>query len=298
MNDSGILSANQTRVLGKLVYKGKNRPKSNRKLAIGLIKKKKKNQQDFYKSLSFRQNEANLPQHEIEELVAKNLLKFISRKDKLLTVTLKAMLVLDYGITDLSGNMDEMLNDFNEVFFEGVIKLSDEPLEAREKAIILGLLGLGTVSEQYSLKPDKENQEELGKCIDDFAVSFIKELGPEYDDGTIKDLWPGDVVGEEPVLARMRRTDTVQARTEGVYRKKEGRHYLDILADEKIDEAKLTYLFERFFDKRPLSFEEKKKLVKALDGIQEHAIRLIRSNPPFDMLEIRRQIRRIIESKL
>lgn len=271
-------------------------------LALNLMKKTKKNQQDTYIRASFLKREINLSNFEIEDLVNKRILKILSKKEGRLTPTFKAILMINYKISNPNNYVNHMLNDLNDKFFENVIELSEKPIDTKEKAIIIGLLGLGAFSNEYSLElnlleQNETNQEFFRKAID-LAADFIKELGSEFNDGSLSKLWTRNVVGEGPILGEMRRLNTIQTHTEGIYKKESGRHYLDVLVNNKIDENCMLFLLTKIFDKRPLSFPERERLISTLDKIKNLEFKIFRKTPSFDKLEARTTLKRIILSNI
>lgn len=290
--NSKSLSEKQINELKKLRSKIKEKP-------WNVIKMTKKNKQKFFRSISFLRKEIELSNREIEDLKDKKILKVISEKEDRLTFSLKGLLMLEYGIMNPTNEVNNMLDSLNKTFFESIIKTaSEDPLKSDEKAILIGLIGLHAFSEDYALKLNKKNKDYFRDAVD-YAVSFIKCLGPKFDDGELDKIWSKNIVGEGPVLGKMRRIDKIQIHTEFIYKKvKNVGHYLDVLSNNEIDESKMTYLLKRIFDKKPLSYEEKEKLIEVLDKIQEYQFKLFKNEPPFDTFKIKTQIKYCIESNI
>lgn len=297
MGYSNFLSTNQGTELKKII--NNIRDEHGQKFAFDLIKKNKKNQQKFYSDVSFFKKEIKLSDLEIQDLINKKLLKVLNKKEGRLTPTLKAILMVEYEIMEPSHSISEMLNDINKEFFDNIMKISEELVTAKEKAVVIGLLGLGAITDQYWLKLDEKNKEYFKNAVN-HAAKFIKELGKEFDDGSLSTLWDTKAVGEGAVLGEMRRLNKIQPHTDGAcVRTADGKLYLDILSENRLDEDKLTYLLkEKIFDKKSLSFEEKKKLIKTLDEIQNYTFKIFKTNPPFSMLKIMKEIKSIIESDI
>lgn len=299
MNDPDFLNENQLLELERIIGNiHKKLFKNNRFYAFNIIKKNKKNIKEFYKLTDFNRNDVKLTELEVDDLIRKKLINYLSKKDGLLTLTFKCMVISDYRIKNPNGPLDSLLNDLNKIFFEDIILMSEEPLESREKAVIITFLGLGIVSDKYSLVVNDENQEYFKNAVD-CTVNFLKFLGREYDDGSLDKLWKRGVIGENEIRAEVRRLNSIVPRTEGVYAISGRRHYLNILNDRNnLEEKKLEYLFARVFDKGPITFEEKMELIKTLEKIQNYEFKIFRDSPPFDMLNIRKGIKHTIESKI
>lgn len=297
---NNFLNKNQAFELEKIINKIKIKDSEIcDNLNLNIIKKAKKNQQDIYKKTSFNRNEIELTELEVEDLISKNLLKYISKKDNKLILTFKYIVMFHYGIENPTSSVNDLLNDLNKIAFGDVIQMSEEPLNSREKVFITALLGLGAISDKHSILVNDENQQHFKNAVD-CAVEFLKSLGPEYGNDDLDKLWKRKVIGETEVRAEIRRLNTIIPRTERIYTIHEKRfHYLDLLNDKnKLDETRLEYLLTRIFDKRPLTFKEKGEFVKTLDKIQSYEFKIFKNNPPFDALEIRKSIKHIIESKI
>ena len=302
MENMSYLKNIQISELEKILKGIKEHKSIKDRLALKIMKKQKKNTQYFFKNeASFYRKDINLSNNDIEDLTDKKLLKFISLKEERLTLTLKSIFMLEYGILNPTPNMDKMLTDVNDIFFEKILGISDQLLESREIAIILALLGTCAISKDYGFTINENNQKHF-KAIVDIAANFIHKLGDEYDDGTIGKLWSRDVVGEGPILGEIRRANNISTRTEKIYDTKKVNgisiHYLDILSNNQVNENKLTYLLKRLFSKRPLSFTENKDLIFTLNNIHQYSYKLFRNPPLFDEFKIRKQIRRQIERNI
>jgi len=271
----------------------------NKKLIYNLkkfIKMNDKNKKEFFNNLSFLKKNIHMTSLQIDDLINKKILSYISEQESRLTFTFKGLIIVEYDIKKPGIKINNLLDDLNKLFFEDVMKLSQEPIISREKAIILGLLGLMALSDDYSLKPKKENINYIKNSVD-LAANFIKSLGSEYDDGSLQRLWCLQVEGEGPILGEFRRTNKIPIHTEGLYKKGKG-HYLNILYKNNIDKEKLFYLLKRIFNKRPLSYPEKKNLIKTLDEIRQYEFKIFKDNPQFNSLDMRKQIKKLIESDI
>ena len=88
------------------------------------------------------------------------------------------MLIVEYERITPGLKLNDLLNDLNIIYFENVMKLSKEPVTSREKAIILGLLGLMAISDDYSLRPKKDNKNYIKAAVD-VAAKFIESFGKD-----------------------------------------------------------------------------------------------------------------------
>jgi hypothetical protein len=291
MSKGSFLSENQISELSRLVERniGKN------KILTNILTTSKKSAQEIYNKMSFPRTEIKLSENDFEDLLLKNMIKIISKKDSKITLTLKSIMILEYKIFDINPQVNKMLDDINKEFFDNVMHLSEKPVSSKEKAIIIALIGLNTFSEGYMLQLKEEKENEFKSAVD-IAVVFLKTLGQEFDDGTLDKIWSRNVIGEGPVLAEMRRLNQIQMSTEGVYKNTKSGHYLDILKNNKLNEERFNYILSRIFDKRTPTYEEKKQMIKALDEIQQYEFKLFRTSPPFNTLDIRKRIKYLIES--
>ena len=77
-----------------------------------------------------------------------------------------------------------------------------------------------------------------------------------------------------------------------------GKSDLLLIDKNKLDRESVIYLLGRVFDKRPLSFKEKKELISTITKIQQYEFKIIKKRSSYNRYEIRNQIKRIIESKI
>jgi hypothetical protein len=160
-------------------------------------------------------------------------------------------------------------------------------------------LGLGAISNEYSLVLAKRESEDCFKECVDLAVKYLKSLGPAYADTSLDKIWGSKIKGESgPVAARLRRLNKIEARTEKVYKKGRKGHYLEILVNSVVDEELLKYLLKRVFETRTLDFEEKTKLLETLDLIHNNTKKLFLSNPPYDYYEFRKAMQHVVETRI
>lgn len=291
MSKNNFLSETQVSELSRLIERsiGKNRVSTN------ILTTSKKSAQEIYNKISFSRSEMKLSESDFEDLLSKNMIKIISKKDAKVTLTLKSIIIMEYKILEVTSQVNKMLDDINKEFFDNVMHLSEKPVSSKEKAIIIALIGLNTFSEGYMLQLKEEKGHEFKSAVD-IAVGFLKTLGQEFDDGTLDKIWSRNVIGEGPVLSEMRRLNQIQMSTEGVYKNTKSGHYLDILRNNKLNEERFNYILSRIFDKRTPTYEEKKQMIKALDEIQQYEYKLFRTIPPFNTLDIRKRIKYLIES--
>lgn len=292
--EQGFIDEQQFNELKKIF---ENKKPNNYNLSR-FIKFYDKNKREFFNNLSFLREDINLSSLKIEELIRQKILGQLSEKEGRLTFTFKGLLIIEYERITPGLKLNELLNDLNKIYFDNVMKLSKVPVTSREKALLIGLLGLMTISKDYSLKPNKQKKIYIKNAID-AAAHFLTILGKDYDDGKLEDLWTHSVVGEGPILGEFRRANQLPNRTENIYKSGKGHgHYLDILINDYIDKKKLIYLLKRIFDKRPLNYSEKKELIRTLDDIKQYEFKIFKEKPPFKVLELRKQIKNIIFSDI
>jgi len=272
-------------------------PKEN---VFDLIQKSKKSQQQFYFEISVPKSEIKLSEEDFQELIEKGLLKIVDKRTMKVAPTLKALLMFKYDIFNPPYQIIKMLDDINELFFKKIFRVSEREMEGREKAVVLTLLGLGAISEKYPLKFDQnlvKNKEAFKEAVN-LVSNFLKNLGPEYIDNTLDKLWSRNLVGEDEVSGELRRLNEIQLHTEGIcIRTREGTYLKLLSPDGKLNIEDLRYLLkEKIFNKRPLKFEERKKLNEILDKISLfYNPKFFKENPPFNMLEILSEAKNLIK---
>lgn len=289
------LSDKQFEQLRKILFNIKINSEG-KKISIELTRKDNKNKKEMYKQMSFFKKSLDLPDSEVDQLINEGVLGYLSEKERILTLTFKGLLILDYELKDINSNLSNLLDDMNKEFFEKVMKLSKEKLDSKEKAIILGLMGINSISDKYSIRVNDTNKKYFKEAIE-IASNFLKGLGGEYNDGSLEKLWSFKVIGEDSVLSEMRRTNKLPLKTDNLYKPNEGKPYIDILTkDSKIDKDKVVFLLKTLFNFKPLLFEEKKGLLDTLNKIQSLEFKIFKNEPPFDSLRVRSDLKRIIEN--
>ncbi len=299
MGNKQYIGISEFSELSKMVHTVKKKVGYTGSLLNYLNKKQNKNKQKFYLTSSFNRSEIDLSDIEIETLISKKLLKFLSKKEQKIVPTFKAFMIVDYQIYNPNPQVEKLLDDLNKLYFEKILKLSEEPIDTKEMAIIITLLGLGAISETYALKLTEKNASYFKEAVD-IAVKFVKSLGKEYEDGKVESLWRKNVTGEGPILGEMRRLNKISIHTENIYRNKarEGAHYLDLIEDNRLNDYRLTYLLKKLFERKTLSYQQRLKLIETLDKIEKFEFNLFKDGPEFDMFNYRKRLKIIIESKI
>ena len=277
------------------IYKSiKNKHSPKKSLGLFILNKSTKNIQDFYlKNTTFDPKNYNISIAEIDELVNKKIIRKLNTENNNYSITFKGILILEYGLYNCYGNTENMLDEFNTTYFEDILKISKKNLTGKEKAVLLGLLGLMALSEDYTIKLTEANQYAF-KAAADLSVSFIRIFPEFYDD--VKDaLWKREIIGETPITAEMRRLNDLTSKTENIYKNDKG-YYLQILNNSNIDENALKFLLKKIFENKFVDNENKEKLKNLLDEIQQKCAPMVfYESPKFNKLEIRGQIRSIID---
>ena len=127
MTNSTFLNNKQISELKKIFDKNSDNIKST----LDIMKQKNSNRLKFFNDISFFRKEIELSYIEIEELINKGLLSVISERDLKLTLTLKALLMLEYGIIDPSSGTNKMLDDLNKRYFDNIMKTSKNSSQMR-----------------------------------------------------------------------------------------------------------------------------------------------------------------------
>ncbi len=291
LSKNSFLTNNQIEELSRLIDKSE----VEKTKSVKILKLSVKARQEIYNQIRFSRREIKISDDEFDDLISKNILKIVSKKESKITLTLKAIMIIKYKMFDPDNKVIAMLDDINKEFFDDVMHLSEKSINSKQKAIIIALIGLNAFSENYTLQLKVEKENQFKEAVD-LAVNFIKNLGQEFDDGSLDKLWSRKVIGEGPVLSEMRRLDQIPRSTEGIYKATRLGHYLDILNNNKVDDDKFNYILSKIFDKRMPTYEEKKKMIKVLDDIQQYEYKIFKTTPPFNTLDIKKRIRFLIES--
>ncbi len=291
-----ILDDNEIEELNSVLYKKISelyKKESNKNLWTDLLKMNISKRKEFFKKIIIHPDELNLLRDKLEYLKNEDILYLADEIDTNYIITLKGIIISDYNIGEIPNVFDKFLNDLNREYFLNLFdKKSREPLELKEKAIIIFLLGLMAFTENYSLKSSKfiDQDSEILKTfrnsIDQIANFIVELKGYEDDEKYVKTLFKSESEGNV-VHTFLRRLDNIQVRTYGIYKKERDKHYLDILDQNSINEKKLNYILNKVFDKRKLTSDERIHLIDLLEKIEGERIYLIDNDPDFNFFDIK-----------
>lgn len=268
-------------------------------VTLNLLKMNSTNRKDFFMKNSFSNEELEMSKGEELRLINDKILFKIDEARGLLTLTIKGIILFEYGLDGEDERIAEFLNDLNDNYFQDLMVKNNEPLESQEKAVVLTLLGLHAFTSETAIKLSAYNESiqnvNLFKgCVDD-ALSYIRGLGERYFDSKMDKIWSLNVIGENPVVARISRLNNISIKTDQIYKKEGGNHFLDVLKDGRLSKDKVTYLLRKIFDKGTLNFEEREALVSLMKSIQSNRYKLINTSHDFDNADIGYGLHRIIE---
>ncbi len=265
----------------------------NKDLIIKLLKMNNSKRKEFFKKITIDLNNFSLPNDKSEYLKNKNIIYLADQINMIYIVTLKGLIVSAYRINEISIDVDNLLDDLNEEYFFNLFDVeSKEPLELKEKSIIILLLGLMALTENYPLKiskfnkPNPEVKERFKNSIKKIAKFIVELEGYEEERKYLNTLFQLETEGDE-VHTFLRRLDNIQIRTDSIYKKEGNEHYMDILDQNNINEKKLNYILNKVFDKRKLNYNERKNLITLLKEIERERIYLIDNDPDFDFYELK-----------
>lgn len=267
--------------------------------ALTLLKMNSTKRKDYFIKNSFSSAILRLPKTDEFQLIKEKILFRIDNGRDLLTLTIKGIILLEYQLDRGDNKVSAFLNSLNNSYFLELIDRINDPLESQEKGVIIALLGLHAFTSETALKLSAyneriQNMNLFKDCVDD-ALGFLKNLGVEYNDSTATKIWTLNVIGENPVAARINRLNNISLKTDQVYKKEGGNHYLDVLKDSSLDKDKVIFLLGKIFDKGALTFENRETLVSLLKSIQSKRYRVIESKPNFDNSEIRYLLHSTVE---
>lgn len=271
---------------------------SKGKQSVNLIKKNKKNIQEFFSSTNFKKDEWPYSQSDLDHLVNKKIL-YLVEKDGLYLLTYKGLATLEYNF-EFSNEFDRYLDDLNSHLFENNLKIKYEPLKSKDKVILFTVLGLFAFSPDYSLIVDDINKTEFAKAAD-FAVELLKQHHTK-DVNELDKIWESTIIGEDAILKNLRRLDEIPKKTGNVFKTASGKThgvYVDILnEDDSINEDKVLFLLRKIFDNKIFDIRQKQQLIDTLNNIEKSSFTLIRSNSTINKIKIKIELRDIIIEKL
>lgn len=257
---------------------------------LDVLKLNSTKRKQYFHENSFTEDELNLTKAEESQLIKDAILFKMDEARNKLTLTIKGIILLEYGLDRSGKKMSDFLNALNESYFLDLMGRVNEPLESQEKGVILTLLGLHAFTKETAVKlsaynESVQNMNLFKSCVDD-TLGYFKSLGEQYIDSNMDKIWSLNVIGENPVAARINRLNKISLKTDQIYKKGDGNHFLDVLKDGKLDKDRVTFLLRKIFDKRTLNFEERESLVALTKSIQSKRYKLINTNHDFDNSEI------------
>lgn len=267
--------------LGDTVYKG---------LTFQLMKKSSTSRKDFFNKHSFQLSQTELNTIEEISLIQNKVISYIDAGKNRLTLTMKGIVILEYGLEINDTKTNNFLNELNRYYYEDLIGKSDSPLECQEKGVIIALLGLLALSPLSAVKlsaynDDYSNTAAFRNCVD-MGLDFLASLGESYKDKTKDKIWKLDVRGEDPVAARMARMNSIGLKTDKIY-EKSGGHYLNVLNDDKLDTNKIEFLLRKIFDQGPLEYDKRKEFIDLLQSMYSQRYKIINNIPNFNLFEVK-----------
>lgn len=274
-------------------WQGHFHAKSFAGMSLELMKKSSTVRKDFFNKHAFQLAQTGLNVADEILLVQSKILSYIDTEKNKLTLTMKGVVLLEFGLEISDTRNNKFLNDLNRHYFESLMGKSVSPLEAQEKGVIIALLGLLALTPATSVKLSAfndlySNTDAFRRCVDK-SLSFLTSLGREYEDQTIDKIWKLDVRGEDPVNARLARLNSIALKTDNIY-KKSGGHYLNVLNKGNLENEKIEYLFKKVFSHSTLEYEKRVEFVELLQDIFSERYKVINNVPDFNQLEVKYSI--------
>lgn len=250
---------------------------------VKLLKKRDSERMKFFTKIAFTADKIGIPKDRLKELIKLKVLDFVSESRGDMCITAKGILILKYNIMNPQRSVNDLLDNLNRAFYEDLLRKVKDTLTFEEKCTIITLLGLLSFTKKYSvsiaLLREREDDVSINKSFAKAGVFLSSILGVE--NSLAEKLSESGTEGKG-VVTLLRRLDDIQLKTEHVYVKSEGCHYLDIISDQGVDAGKLSFLLRRVFDYRPLNFEERKNLVALLKEIEENRISILGNSTDFN----------------
>ncbi len=257
---------------------------------VKLLKKKDSERMKFFTEIAFKANEIRISMDRLKELIELKILDFTSEAKGEMSITVKGSLILKYNLLNLPDSVCDLLDHINNVFYEDFLKKARNMLDFDEKCAIITLLGLLSFTKNYSINIASLREKEdaaINKCLGKVSVYLSSLLGVE---NTLSEKLPTSGTEGKPSVTFFRRLDDIQLRTDSIYVKLGGSHFLDIVSNQSIDTGKLSYLLRRIFDLKPLNFEERTALVSLLKEIEEDRIVILGNSTDFNANEIKSEL--------
>ncbi len=259
--------------------------------SIDLLKKSNVNRKKEFELYIFDPEKLGLELNEIDLLIQN---KIIFEKDSKFILTYKGIIIIEYSILAYDMHVNSFLDDLNKGLFDKIWQKTKASFEAQEKVIIITLLGLGCFSKKTALtlssSRDKifSNINEIKKCVDS-GIDFLKSI--EYGDKTLDNIWNSKVRGEDPVVARFSRLNTIRLKSNVVVMSG-GKYYLDLISNGELNTEAFEILLDKLFDKKQLDATQRTAFNKLLKEIEENRFRVIvnPSDPDFNVLQVKFQI--------
>ena len=257
---------------------------------LNILKMSKSQRKKSFEEISFDRTGLTLSENTEFFLYKENILAYTDKYERKTTITLKGIMILEYGLTNIDYPVMRMLDEINDSYFNKIFDDIDKPLTGEEKAIIITLLGFMSFYPNSSIK--LSSYKDLHLNVDSFkksverSIDFLKSLGQKYIDNTLDKIWSYNVRGEDPVNAKMSRLNDIVIKTNGIYckgQRKEG-HYLDIMNSGHIDSTKIKFLLKKIFDKGALSFNQRESFIKLMDQLLSERYIFMPSDSSFDLL--------------
>lgn len=260
-------------------------------LSLDLLRKSSTARMDFFNKYSFQLNQTDLSAAEDTLLTQYKIISRFDARQSKLTLTMKGMVMLEFDIDIDDEKNNKFLDELNRYYFYGLTEKLNVPLEAQEKGVIVALLGLLALSPDSAVKLSKfndnySNTEPFKECVNK-SVYFLLSLGDEYKDNTVDKMWTLNVKGEDPVTARMSRLNSISVKTDNIYMKSGGGHYLNVLDHNDLNAEKLEFLLKRIFNQGFLNYEKREEFVKLLQSIFSERYKIIRNTPDFNQMDVK-----------
>ena len=257
---------------------------------VKLLKKRDSERMKFFTQNAFKSNEITIPNDRLKELIELKVLDFTSEVKGEMCITAKGILILKYNLTNLPNSFNDLLDHINKAFYEDLLKKAKNTLGFEEKCAIITLLGLLSFTKNYSINIASLREKEdiaINKCLGKVGAFLSSMLEVE---NTLSEKLPNSDTEGKPAVTFFRRLDDIQSKTDYIYVKFGGSHYLEIVSGQGIDAGKLSFLLRRIFNQKPLNFEERTALVSLLKEIEEDRIAILGNSTDFNPNDIKSEL--------
>jgi hypothetical protein len=274
------LDEQQQKTLEDLLLKIKSNLDKKGKVFFIVLNKSQRSRQELIKKSSVTEDTLGLSYLERQQLLENNLISLVSASERLYAISIKGLIVTEFGITKVSANVEQFLDEINREYLEKSKNKITKPLKDVEKTLLFLMLGLRSISRETYLDlnkgPLKEAFEETSFFLN--KNKFIKTNPAEHYSGA---------KSEEPFRATLRRLNELPLKSESIYSfSGHGKVFLDLYSEGQLLESRIKFIFNKILGKEKVTFREKENIGKFLRRLYEKYAHQMYSSKIFSSSDI------------